>query len=72
MALAKIFIETEAGLYKKAENSQWKGTRPFKVTSIVNEGKSSKSLRLAPVDGKEIGTFVPGQYITGNWKHSCR
>jgi nitric oxide dioxygenase len=66
MALAGVFVKTEADLYARTEASSWAGKRPFTVTKVVQETDTVKSLTLTPVDGKAVGTFIPGQYVTVN------
>lgn len=43
---------------------EWDGWRPFRVVAIVDEAADTKSYYLAPVDGRPLPTFLPGQYLT--------
>ena len=66
MALAKIFIQTEEGLYNQAKEKQWVGVQEFIISKIIDEATDVKSFRFTP---KEDGVmkkngFTPGQYIT--------
>lgn len=42
----------------------WNGWRPFRVAAIVDEAANVKSYYFAPVDGRPLSTFAPGQYLT--------
>lgn len=42
----------------------WEGWRPFRVAAIVDEARDVKSFYFAPVDGRPVALFAPGQYLT--------
>lgn len=42
----------------------WTGTRPFRVTAVVDEAPRMRSFYLAPEDGRPLPRFEPGQYLT--------
>jgi hypothetical protein len=42
----------------------WVGTRPFRVSAMVDEAQSYRSFYLAPEDGRPLPRFEPGQYLT--------
>jgi len=42
----------------------WSGARAFRVSVIVDEALDCKSFYLAPVDGRPLPRFEPGQYLT--------
>lgn len=42
----------------------WTGTRPFRVTAVVDESEGCRSFYLAPEDGRPLPRFEPGQYLT--------
>lgn len=44
--------------------AEWEGWRDFRVVAIVDEADDVKSFYLSPVDGRPLGTFAPGQYLT--------
>jgi ferredoxin-NADP reductase len=44
--------------------AEWSGWRPFRVAAIVDEARDVKSFYLAPVDGRPLAPFAPGQYLT--------
>ena len=42
----------------------WQGWRPFRVVAVVDEARDVKSFYFAPVDGRPLSPFAPGQYLT--------
>lgn len=42
----------------------WSGSRPFRVAAVVDETADCKSFYLAPIDGRPLPRFEPGQYLT--------
>jgi ferredoxin-NADP reductase len=42
----------------------WPGWRPFRVAAVVDEARDVKSFYFAPVDGRPLSPFAPGQYLT--------
>lgn len=44
--------------------ADWVGWRPFRVAAIVDESTDVKSFYFAPVDGRPLAPFAPGQYLT--------
>ncbi len=42
----------------------WDGWRRFRVAAIVDEAQGVKSFYFAPVDGRPLSPFAPGQYLT--------
>jgi hypothetical protein len=44
--------------------TDWSGWRPFRVAAIVDEALDVKSFYFAPVDGRPLSPFAPGQYLT--------
>lgn len=42
----------------------WVGTRPFRVTAVVEETDDCRSYYLVPEDGRPLPRFAPGQYLT--------
>lgn len=76
--LASVFIGREHTLYDEARirdnNKGWAGWRKFRVqrreyAASVEEGSAAHkegilSLYLAPVDGKPLPSYEPGQYIS--------
>ncbi|KAK6371478.1 uncharacterized protein PV06_01487 [Exophiala oligosperma] len=64
--LADIFINFEANLYKKAEESAggWNGWRKFRIARKIEESDEIISFYLEPVDGGKLPTFTSGQYIS--------
>lgn len=41
----------------------WPGTRPFRVSAVVDESVDCRSYYLAPEDGRPLPRFEPGQYL---------
>ncbi|KAL1897986.1 hypothetical protein Sste5346_003842 [Sporothrix stenoceras] len=76
--LASVFIGREHTLYEEARtrdnNKGWAGWRKFRVQrreyaaspdeEITGEKDGILSLYLAPVDGKPLPTYEPGQYVS--------
>ncbi|MCA9236237.1 MAG: 2Fe-2S iron-sulfur cluster binding domain-containing protein [Planctomycetales bacterium] len=42
----------------------WVGTRPFRVSAVVDESGDCRSYYLVPEDGRPLPRFAPGQYLT--------
>jgi nitric oxide dioxygenase len=59
--LASLMIGAEKKLYDGAD---WKGFRRFTVVGKVHESGEITSFYLKPVDGKLLGGFKPGQYVS--------
>ncbi|MCS1351919.1 NO-inducible flavohemoprotein [Mechercharimyces sp. CAU 1602] len=64
--IAGVFIQVEQELYQQAETQTggWEGFKPFTVEKKVSESETTTSFYLRPVDGAELATFQPGQYIS--------
>jgi len=64
--LAEIMISIEAEFYLKNTETTgaWNGWRNFTIKDIVNESDEIKSFYLYPTDGKEIATYIAGQYLS--------
>ncbi|NMD69292.1 NO-inducible flavohemoprotein [Bacillus sp. DNRA2] len=64
--IADAFIGVEAEMYEAAASGVggWDGFREFVVDKKVKESDVITSFYLKPVDGKEIASFLPGQYIS--------
>lgn len=64
--IANVFINVEAEMYKEAASQPggWGGFRSFVVDRKVKESDVITSFYLKPEDGKELATFLPGQYIS--------
>lgn len=64
--LADIMISIEKEMYdvNEAKPGAWKGWREFEIKAIAEESDEIKSFYLYPKDGKEIGNFHPGQFIS--------
>ncbi|OJD40517.1 flavohemoprotein [Diplodia corticola] len=60
--LADIMIGKEAELYKQADG--WTDWRDFRIARKEPESSEITSFYLAPVDGKPLPAFLPGQYIS--------
>lgn len=69
--LAQIFIGREAEIYDQAADTAggWRGTRRFRLMGKTQESELITSFEFAPVDGKAVSTFKPGQYITVSISH---
>ncbi|MGK5026147.1 NO-inducible flavohemoprotein [Janthinobacterium sp. RB2R34] len=63
--LADILAGEEGRIYKTQASAPggWNGAREFKVISKVEESEEITSFLMAPVDGKPVLAFAPGQYI---------
>jgi nitric oxide dioxygenase len=63
--LADILIEAEASRYDTVATTPggWRGARAFRVSRRVRESSEITSFYLAPVDGKPVIGYTPGQYI---------
>ncbi|WP_051227652.1 2Fe-2S iron-sulfur cluster-binding protein [Oceanospirillum beijerinckii] len=62
--------ESASQAYRQAQQeierqqSVWQDWRKFEIDRIVTEAQGIKSFYLKPHDGKEIPTFLPGQFLT--------
>lgn len=54
------------------ELKAWTGTRPFRVSAIVDEAEGIRSFYLVPEDGRPLPRFEPGQYLTFHLQPSDR
>jgi nitric oxide dioxygenase len=63
--LADLLIEAEASRYDTVASTPggWRGARAFRVSRRVRESSEITSFYLAPVDGKPVIGYTPGQYI---------
>ncbi len=63
--LADMLIGAEKAAYDANAQAPggWRGGREFKVVQRVAESDEITSFHLAPVDGKPVLDFQPGQYI---------
>lgn len=64
--LASIFIGRESEIYQEKANEigGWQGPRPFLIKEKRVESELITSFLLAPVDGKPVLDFKPGQYLS--------
>ncbi|MCX4026781.1 NO-inducible flavohemoprotein [Endozoicomonas sp. SM1973] len=64
--LAGIFIERESTIYSEYQQAEggWKGPREFTVLEKNVESDLITSFKFAPVDGKPVKSFKPGQYLS--------
>ncbi|KAK3388685.1 globin-like protein [Sordaria brevicollis] len=63
--LADVFIGTEGKMYEENERKDhWKGWRKFRISKKVAESQNISSFYLAPVDGKPLPKYLPGQYVS--------
>ncbi|WP_144549702.1 NO-inducible flavohemoprotein [Bacillus sp. X1(2014)] len=64
--ISDVFIRMENKMYQTTEGMPggWAGFREFTVEKKVKESDVITSFYLKPKDGKQISTFIPGQYIT--------
>lgn len=64
--IADVFIQVEAEMYEEAEVQVggWKDFREFKLVRKDVESKVITSFYLQPVDGQEVASFLPGQYVS--------
>lgn len=60
--LADLMISREQQLYRQSQG--WTDWRDFKIVDKVKESEEITSFHLAPVDGKPLPAFRPGQYIS--------
>jgi len=60
--LADIMIGREAELVK--QTNDWTDWREFRIEKKLTESEEVTSFYLAPVDGKPLPEFLPGQYIS--------
>lgn len=65
-AIAQVFIDTEAQMYKEASEQPggWLDFKEFEVADKVKESSLITSFYLKPKDGVQLPAFHPGQYIT--------
>lgn len=64
--IAGVFIGIENKMYAEAEQMEggWKTFKDFVIADKVVESDVITSFYLKPVDGKELPSYKPGQYIT--------
>lgn len=64
--IAGVLIGLETAAYQQQQDQRggWSGFKPFVVMRMVEETLGVRSFYLAPVDGGELPTYVPGQYIS--------
>ena len=64
--LAGILIDAETKLYQTMATTDggWSGWRSFKIVEKKQETSNAVSFVLRPVDGGEICTILPGQFIS--------
>jgi nitric oxide dioxygenase len=64
--LASVFIGRESEIYqeKASQAGGWQGSRPFLIKEKRVESELITSFLLAPVDGKPVLDFKPGQYLS--------
>ncbi|UTW13924.1 NO-inducible flavohemoprotein [Marinobacterium rhizophilum] len=69
--LAQIFIDRESEIYDQAASADggWRGTRRFRLVHKTAESQLITSFEFAPVDGKAVSAFKPGQYLTVSISH---
>ncbi|KAJ5119398.1 hypothetical protein N7448_010067 [Penicillium atrosanguineum] len=60
--LADLMIARESQIYQ--QSAGWTDWREFKIADKVKESDEITSFYLAPVDGKPLPSFLPGQYIS--------
>lgn len=60
--LAKLMIGREAQLLEEAIN--WHDWRDFRIIQKIRESSEITSFHLAPLDGKPLPSYLPGQYIS--------
>lgn len=63
--LAHIFISREEEIYQESNDKDggWRGTREFIVTSKQANSELITSFTFTPVDGGQVATYKPGQYL---------
>lgn len=64
--IADAFIGIEKDMYDKAEDTAggWRLFKEFTVVDKVQESDVITSFYFKPIDGKELPSYKPGQYIT--------
>ncbi|ODC04339.1 nitric oxide dioxygenase [Terasakiispira papahanaumokuakeensis] len=64
--LADVLITLESGLYQQAIDTEggWSGWRPFIIDQKIQESDEITSFYFKPLDGGQIPTYHPGQYIS--------
>ncbi|MGX5833097.1 NO-inducible flavohemoprotein [Aeromonas piscicola] len=69
--LASIFISRESEIYqeKASQAGGWLGPRPFIIKEKRVESELITSFVLAPLDGKPVLHFKPGQYLSIKLAH---
>lgn len=60
--LANLMINREAQLLKEADD--WRDWRDFRIIQIIPESSEITSFYLAPLDGKPLPSYLPGQYVS--------
>ncbi|KAK4071061.1 uncharacterized protein Triagg1_6428 [Trichoderma aggressivum f. europaeum] len=60
--LAKMLIGREAQLYNDWQH--WQGWRKFRIEQKVEESDDIYSFYVVPEDGKQLPSFMPGQYVS--------
>ena len=60
--LADLMIHREARLFEEA--GDWNRWREFRIIQKISESSEITSFHLAPVDGKPLPSYLPGQYIS--------
>ncbi|MGY3942272.1 NO-inducible flavohemoprotein [Aeromonas tecta] len=69
--LANIFIGRESEIYQEraTQDGGWQGPRAFIIKQKQVESELITSFVLAPVDGKPVLRFTPGQYLSIQLRH---
>ena len=62
LQLANLMINREAQLLEDAVH--WRNWREFRIIRKVPESSEIISFHLAPLDGKPLPSYLPGQYIS--------
>ena len=62
LQLANLMINREAQLLEDAVH--WRNWREFQIIRKVPESSEITSFHLAPLDGKPLPSYLPGQYIS--------
>ena len=60
--LADLMIHRETKLLEEA--GDWNCWREFRIIQKIRESSEITSFHLAPVDGKSLPSYLPGQYIS--------
>lgn len=60
--LANLMINREAELFKEADD--WRDWREFRIIQKIPESSEITSFYLAPLDGKPLPSYLPGQYVS--------